>query len=331
MNEKKYKSKLNLYQTQKAIKFAKDTFEKKLAEKLNLDRVTAPLVLESDSKMNDDLGLQDSAISFSPKYIGKKLEIVQSLAKWKRVALKKYGYSKYEGIYTDMNAIRPLDQIDNLHSLYVDQWDWELIIDEKDRNLKYLKETVRKIVRSICQTKTLLNKKFPVLSMKVSPKVYFISSKNLYKLYPDKTPEEREILITKKYKTVFVFGIGYKLGDNLPHSVRAADYDDFNLNGDLLVWSDILNKPVELSSMGIRVDKKALIDQIKYANRCDLLKTSYHIDIINNNLPFTIGGGIGQSRLCMILLEKNHIAEIQVSAWDDESLKYFKDNEIEYL
>lgn len=331
MADKKYKSKLNLYDTQKAIKLAKDTFEKKLSLKLNLDRVSAPLILERKSNMNDDLGIYRSAISFTPVFIAKELEIVQSLAKWKRMALKKYGYSLYEGIYADMNAIRPLDKIDNLHSLYVDQWDWELIIKKEDRQLKYLKDIVRKIVKSIVQTKNLLQKKYPILDNKLHSRVYFISSKHLYRLYPDLSPIEREKKITQKYKTVFIYGIGYPLKNGKPHSLRAADYDDFDLNGDLFFWSDVLDTSIEISSMGIRVDKDSLLKQIKYLKREELLSTKYHQDVINESLPYTIGGGIGQSRLCMLLLEKYHIAEVQTSIWDDETLKWLEENNIDYL
>lgn len=331
MEEKKYISKLSLYETQKAIKFSKDTFERKIAKKLNLDRVTAPLILERKSKINDDLGIFHSSLSFIPNNLRKEVEIVQSLAKWKRMALHKYGYQKYEGIYADMNAIRPLDKIDSIHSLYVDQWDWELVIDDKDRSLMFLKRVVRQIVAALAQTKQQLKKKFPVLKDKISSKVYFISSKHLEELYPELMPSQRESKVCQKYKTVFIYSIGYNLKNGKPHSLRAADYDDFELNGDLVLWSNVLDMAVEISSMGIRVDKDSLMKQILFLNRKDLLVSDYHKMILDDTLPKTIGGGIGQSRICMLLLEKSHIAEVQVSVWDDNTIQYLKDNNIDCL
>lgn len=320
-----YKSKLTMKETQKAIKIVKDNFEKKLADTFNLDRVSAPLMVISNEGVNDDLGIENSALSFHIESLGKNVEIVQSLAKWKRIALKKYGYNIYEGIYTDMNAIRPLDVTDQTHSLYVDQWDWELVITKEDRTIKYLKKVVEKIVLAIKDTKKLVKTYYPNLTNKINEKVFFISSEDLKNTYPNLNLDDREKAITQIYKTVFVTNIG-KNEDN-----RAPDYDDWLLNGDLLIWSEELNNAIELSSMGIRVDKERLLIQMKEANREEDLDKLYYQMILNDELPLTIGGGIGQSRLCMVLLEKSHIAEVQASIWSEKEHKYFKDNKILYL
>ncbi|MGI6787073.1 MAG: aspartate--ammonia ligase [Acholeplasmataceae bacterium] len=323
-----YQSKLNLKETQIAIKLTKDTFERKLSKALNLHRVSAPVIVFSQDKINDDLGAKDSALKFKiPVLNNKDIEVVQSLAKWKRMALKKYGFSLYEGIYTDMNALRPHDIIDNIHSIYVDQWDWELIIDRQDRTINFLKKVVKKIVCALYETKEILNKEFPVLNEKINKDVYFISSHDLIKKYPNSNLLERERLITKEYQTVFIYGISPIDGE----SMRAPDYDDWSLNGDILMWSNILDDAIEISSMGIRVDQDSLLKQINLSNREDLLKGKYHQMIINNSLPLTIGGGIGQSRICMILLEKFHIAEVQASLWSEEELVKLKNWKINIL
>lgn len=316
-----YQSKLNLKETQIAIKLVKDTFERKLSKVLNLHRVSAPVIVFSKDKINDDLGSKNSALTFNiPNLDNKDIEIVQSLAKWKRMALLRYGFSMYEGIYTDMNALRPNDIIDNIHSIYVDQWDWELIIKKEDRTLDFLKEVVSKIMCALHETKVVVNKEFPVLKETICKDVFFISSEDLIKKYPGKNLLEREHLITKEYKTVFIYGISPRDGE----SMRAPDYDDWSLNGDILMWSDTLNGAIEISSMGIRVDEVSLEKQIAISKREDLLKGRYHQMILNKELPLTIGGGIGQSRICMILLEKFHIAEVQASLWSEDELKKLK-------
>ena len=316
-----YQSKLNLKETQIAIKLVKDTFERKLSKVLNLHRVSAPVIVFSKDKINDDLGSKNSALTFNiPNLDNKDIEIVQSLAKWKRMALLRYGFSMYEGIYTDMNALRPNDIIDNIHSIYVDQWDWELIIKREDRTLNFLKEVVRKIMCALHETKVVVNKEFPVLKETICKDVFFISSEDLIRKYPGKNLLEREHLITKEYKTVFIYGISPRDGE----SMRAPDYDDWSLNGDILMWSDTLGDAIEISSMGIRVDEVSLEKQITISKREDLLKGKYHQMILNKELPLTIGGGIGQSRICMILLEKFHIAEVQASLWSEDELKKLK-------
>lgn len=316
-----YESKLNLKETQIAIKLVKDTFERKLSKVLNLHRVSAPVIVFSKDKINDDLGSKNSALTFNiPNLDNKDIEIVQSLAKWKRMALLRYGFSMYEGIYTDMNALRPNDIIDNIHSIYVDQWDWELIIKREDRTLNFLKEVVRKIMCALHETKVVVNKEFPVLKETICKDVFFISSEDLIRKYPGKNLLEREHLITKEYKTVFIYGISPRDGE----SMRAPDYDDWSLNGDILMWSDTLGDAIEISSMGIRVDEVSLEKQIAISKREDLLKGRYHQMILNKELPLTIGGGIGQSRICMILLEKFHIAEVQASLWSEDELKKLK-------
>ncbi|MGI6771456.1 MAG: aspartate--ammonia ligase [Acholeplasmataceae bacterium] len=316
-----YESKLNLKETQIAIKLVKDTFERKLSKVLNLHRVSAPVIVFSKDKINDDLGSKNSALTFNiPNLDNKDIEIVQSLAKWKRMALLRYGFSMYEGIYTDMNALRPNDIIDNIHSIYVDQWDWELIIKREDRTLNFLKEVVRKIMCALHETKVVVNKEFPVLKETICKDVFFISSEDLIRKYPGKNLLEREHLITKEYKTVFIYGISPRDGE----SMRAPDYDDWSLNGDILMWSDTLGDAIEISSMGIRVDEVSLEKQITISKREDLLKGKYHQMILNKELPLTIGGGIGQSRICMILLEKFHIAEVQASLWSEDELKKLK-------
>ncbi len=326
-----YTSKLTLSQTQVGIKIIKDNFEKTLAKSLNLQRVSAPIIVESSQGINDDLGIKNSALEFFVNSLDKKVEIVQSLAKWKRIALMKYQYPKYRGIYTDMNAIRPMDIIDQTHSIYVDQWDWELVIDEVDRNKTFLREIVSKIALALKQTKDLINKKYPALTHQITDKVFFIDSEELDLMYPHHSSKEKERLITKKHKTVFIEDIGKIFKNGKKHDIRAADYDDWQLNGDILIWSPVLQDAIEISSMGIRVDKKALKSQMKSANRFADLDGYYYQLILKDKLPFTIGGGIGQSRICMILLEKYHIAEVQASIWRDADIKFFEENKITYL
>ena len=313
---------MNREQTEEKIKWIKDTFEKKLAYELNLLRVSGPIFVSVESKINDDLG-NSNPVTFNTQ--SGKLQVVQSLAKWKRLGLKDFDSSKYQGIYVDMNAIRPDETPDNLHSIYVDQWDWEKIINESDRTKNYLEETVstiHKVINSFFD----INKKYP-------ENVYFINSKDLYDLYPDVSPKSREYLIVKEQKVVFIERIGWPLPDGNPHDLRAADYDDWQLNGDLLYWSDTIQAPIEISSMGIRVDKNSLSDQLNYVGRNNVIfeKCEYYEDIINKKVPYTIGGGIGQSRLCMLILQKRHIGEVQASVWPEEMIDECKRNNIELL
>ena len=258
-------------------------------------------------------------------------EVVQSLAKWKRVALSRYGFNLHEGLYTDMNAIRRDDSVDNIHSVFVDQWDWEMVISKEDRNIEFLKDVVRKIVISISETQEEVNSAFPKIQGKIEKNVHFITTQELLEMYPELSSKDRENEIVKKYKTVFLMKIGDDLSNGEPHDGRAPDYDDWALNGDLLVWNDVLDIAFELSSMGIRVDKQSLIYQIEKANATERLKLDYHQAVVNEKLPLTIGGGIGQSRLCMYLLQKLHIGEVQVSVWPEEMLEICAKNNIEIL
>ncbi|WP_338582875.1 aspartate--ammonia ligase [Mycoplasmopsis cynos] len=313
-----YESKLNIKQTQKAIQDLKKFFQKSLQKSLNLTRATAPLFVETKTGLNDGLN-GEKPVTFNPKndnFIN--LEIVHSLAKWKRNALKEYHYEVGEGIYTDMNAIRREENLDNTHSYYVDQWDWEKIISKDQRNIDFLKETVNKIYNSIYQTKLMLIEQYPILKNNLVKNVFFISSQELEDLYPNLTLSERENKIAKEKGAVFIYQIGHKLKSGLIHSLRAFDYDDWNLNGDLIVYSNILNKALELSSMGIRVDEKSILKQTKLSYQEIYKLSPYHKALLDSKLPLTIGGGIGQSRLSMFLLEKIHIGEVQASYWPKE-------------
>lgn len=316
-----YKPILNLLDTEIAIKFVKDNFEKLLGKKLELTRVSAPLYVIPESGLNDNLNGYERTVKFDIKSIGKDVEIVQSLAKWKRMALKKYNFSHGKGLYTDMNAIRRDEDLDCIHSVYVDQWDWEKIIDKSERTYKYLKKTVNQIYSVILQTAKLVTKKYPVLTFDLPKEITYVSTKELEKMYPTLSRKERENEICKKYKTVFLYQIGWPLADNLSHDGRAADYDDWLLNGDILLWNNVLDRAFEISSMGIRVDEESLVKQLEAKNETYKLTNPYCQDIINKNLPYTIGGGIGQSRLCMFFLKKAHIGEVQASVWSDEDIK----------
>ena len=313
-----YKSKTDLITTQKQIKFVKDFFEKSLAEKLNLIRVSAPILVLSNTGVNDDLSGVERPVRFDIKALdGKDAEIVHSLAKWKRMALAKYGFKEGDGLYTDMNAIRRDDSVDNIHSIYVDQWDWEKVISRQDRNVNYLKETVTKIVEAVYETCEKAKELFPTITLNVNKNVKFITALEAEEMYPTYTDKERETALTKKYGTVFLMGIGSKLKSGKPHDNRAPDYDDWALNGDILLYNEVLDASLEISSMGIRVDEKSLVSQLKEANAENRLEFNYHKAVLNGELPLTIGGGIGQSRLCMYLLQKAHIGEVQVSLWPE--------------
>ena len=316
--------KLDIMQKQKYIKLIKDKFERKLASKLKLTRVSAPLFVTKESGLQDDLSGIERKVSFDILKDGKELEIVQSLAKWKRMALKKYGVELHKGLYTDMTAIRRDDKVDETHSIYVDQWDWEKVICKKDRSLDYLKKTVKKIAEAIYETSLMLKTKgFDAVD--ICKDVYFVTSQQLLDMYPGKTDKEREYLITKKHKTVFIMQIGDDLSDGKPHDTRAPDYDDWSLDGDLLFYHEVLDIALELTSMGIRVDKTTLLKQIEKSGKQERLSFAYHKAILDESLPLSIGGGIGQSRLCMLLLGRAHIGEVQASYWDAEQLKICKE------
>ncbi len=323
-----YKSTLTLRETQHAIKYIKDLFQQNLSFALTLDRVTAPLLVKKGSGINDDLNGVERKVEFSFKEMENEAEVVQSLAKWKRMALYRYGYSVGEGIYTDMNAIRRDDSVDNIHSFFVDQWDWEKVISKENRNIEFLKSAVKDIVKAIAYTKRKVSLRYPQLTTPICDEVHFITSQELFDMYPDKTAKERENLITEKYKTVFIMQIGGKLSNGMPHDGRAPDYDDWSLNGDLFFWNDVLKEGLEISSMGVRVDENSLKAQLKEANAEERLKFDYHKGIAECKLPYTIGGGIGQSRLCMLLLEKAHIGEVQVSVWPDDMMQKCEENGI---
>jgi len=328
---KDYNSVLDLKNTEIAIKIVKDNFERNLANNLNLLRVSAPLFVQPQTGLNDNLNGYEKAVSFEVNETKATLEIVQSLAKWKRYALKKYNFEEGNGLYTDMNAIRPFEELDNMHSLYVDQWDWEKVINVSNRNKNFLKETVKKIYEALKETEATISKTYPELHQELSDDITFLTTTELEKMYPDLNPRERENKICEKYGSVFLMEIGHKLKNGAPHDGRAADYDDWNLNGDILIWYEPLKIAFELSSMGIRVSEESLVKQLKEKNEEYKLELPYHKAIINKELPYTIGGGIGQSRMCMFMLKKVHIGEVQSSYWSDEDLKIFAKHNINLL
>lgn len=319
-----YVSLLNIYDTQKAISLLKRLFEDRLGALLNLSRVSAPLFVAENSGLNDNLNGYERPVSFDILRSDTKGEVVQSLAKWKRMALKRYGFYPGKGIVADMDAIRrDEDELDNLHSVYVDQWDWEKVILSENRNIDYLKATVLDIVQAICDTQDTMQAIYPHLQHlgKLSRNVSFISSQDLEDMYPELTPKQRENRYTKEHKTVFIIGIGAPLKSGKPHDGRAPDYDDWDLNGDILFWDDVLDCSIELSSMGIRVSPESMDRQLKAANCDDRRALPYHKALLNGELPLTIGGGIGQSRLSMLLLGKAHIGEVQASVWDEDTIE----------
>lgn len=326
-----YTPALNLYDTQRAIGTVKRLFADTLCATLNLYRVSAPLFLEASTGLNDDLNGVERKVTFDIKESGIEAQVVQSLAKWKRKALKDYDFRVGKGLYCDMNAIRRDEDLDNLHSIYVDQWDWEKHISPKDRNVLYLKETVRDIVGAICDTSAALRNAFPALTFKPDRDVYFITTQELEDRYPDLTPNEREVEICRKHHTVFLMQIGKTLASGKRHDGRAPDYDDWELNGDILMWNPILERSFELSSMGIRVDAAALDRQLTAANCNQRRELPFHKMLLNGQLPQSIGGGIGQSRLCMLLIGTCHIGEVQVSLWDADTTKTCEDAGITLL
>ena len=320
-------------EAQIAIKLIKDTFERKLAEKLNLVRVSAPLMVPSDTGINDMLNGYERPVEFEVKETHRNLQIIQSLAKWKRIALKRYGFQQGTGLYTDMNAIRRDEETDNIHSIYVDQWDWEKIIKKEERTTEYLQKTVQDIFEVFKLTEEVLINAYPEkkLERTLPDKISFITSQELENLYPEKRPKEREHLIAKEKGAVFISQIGKKLKSGNTHDGRSPDYDDWELNGDIILWYEPLNISLELSSMGIRVDKNSLEKQLKEADAEDRKELLYHKMLLNDELPLTIGGGLGQSRICMYFMKTVHIGEVQSSVWPEEMVREFKRKGIEFL
>lgn len=328
---KGYQSVLNMYDTQTAIGLLKRTFEERLCLALNLKRVSAPLFVDPTTGLNDDLNGVERPVRFDLKETGTEAVVVHSLAKWKRMALATYGFSEGEGLYTDMNAIRRDEKMDNLHSVYTDQWDWEKIITRETRTEDYLKKVVQGIVGAICDTLDFLKCRYPQLNVDLQRNVSFITAQELEDLYPTLTSKERENAYLKEHKTAFIMQIGDKLKSGKPHDGRAPDYDDWKLNGDILFWNERLGCAFEISSMGIRVDEKSLDEQLEKANANDRRALPFHKALLNGELPLTMGGGIGQSRLSMLLLDKAHIGEVQVSLWDENTKKICKENGIVLL
>ncbi len=316
-----YRPPLTGYDMQRAIEFVKSSFQENLKLALNLRRVSAPLFVDRSSGLNDNLNGVERPVSFDiPAVNGATGEVVHSLAKWKRLALKRYGFYPGNGLYTDMNAIRRDESLDNIHSVYVDQWDWEKVITRADRNTDFLKYTVRSIVGAVCDTCDALRRAFPQLTVKLEREVTFITTQELEDLYPDLTPSQRENAFLKEHRTAFLMGIGGKLKSGRPHDGRAPDYDDWALNGDILMWNDVLDRAFEISSMGIRVDEESLDRPLTLAGCDDRRALPFHKMLVNGVLRLTRGGGIGQSRLCMLMIGCCHIGEVQASLWDKPTL-----------
>lgn len=338
---KPYRRKLLPETTEVAIKMIKDSFQTELAKALNLRRVTAPLFLLTGTGLNDDLNGVEHAVSFKIDAMGgRQAEVVHSLAKWKRYKLGAYAIAPGYGLYTDMNAIRTFEDLDNLHSLYVDQWDWEKTIREEDRNLRYLKDIVKKIYGAVRKVEGIVYERFPHITPTLPEEIAFVHAEDLAREHPDKTPKEREAIVAKKYGAVFIIGIGGELCDGKPHDGRAPDYDDWStknedgysgLNGDIIVWNHVLGIPFELSSMGIRVSPESLAKQLEIRGCGEKKELTFHKMLLNGELPYSIGGGIGQSRLCMLLLQKAHIGEVQASIWPEGQIKECAEGGIELL
>jgi aspartate--ammonia ligase len=333
-----YQPALDVKQTERAIKLIKDFFEMNLATELRLTRVTAPLFVLQGTGINDDLSGIEKPVSFPIADMnGYIAEVVQSLAKWKRMMLADYGIPHGYGIYTDMNAVRPCEQLDNLHSLYVDQWDWERVIDPGERTLDFLRDIVRRIYSVMKRTEFYVYDHYPFIPPELPDEITFVHAEDLQREYPHLTPRQREDEITRRYGAVFVIGIGAPLADGKPHDGRAPDYDDWTtetgngyqgLNGDIIIWNDVLQRAYELSSMGIRVDRAALLRQLTFTGTTERQTLLFHRRLLNDELPLSIGGGIGQSRLCMYYLHKAHIGEIQVSIWPSEMVETCRENGI---
>lgn len=325
---KNYESKLSIYDTQRAIVLVRNTFEKELISSLNLLRVSAPLFVSEESGINDNLNGYERPVDFDIPALKKDAQVIHSLAKWKRQALYDYGFWPGKGLYTNMNAIRRDEDLDNIHSIYVDQWDWEAILKDGTRNIETLKNYVQNIVNSIYNTNQAVKNAYPELVVNICKDVFFITTQELEDMYPNISSKERENEITKLHKTVCIMQIGDVLNSGNKHDGRSPDYDDWKLNCDILFWHEPLQQALEISSMGIRVDSKALDYQLNRSNMNERRKYRFHQDILNDVLPQTIGGGIGQSRLCMLLLSKAHIGEVQSSLWDDETISECKKNNI---
>ncbi len=323
-----YKSLITVRETEAVIKKIKDFFQKELAKELNLDRVSAPLFVRPETGLNDDLNGVERPVSFEVLCIdNKRVEVVHSLAKWKRLALKRYGYDVGTGIYTDMNAIRRDEETGNLHSIYVDQWDWEKIINQGDRTMETLQDTVKKIYAALKRTEFYVASLYEQIKPILPDDIYFITTKELKEKYPDFTAKEREDAIAKEHGAVFIMQIGDYI-DGEKHDGRAPDYDDWKLNGDMILYYPVLDRAVEITSMGIRVDKEALLYQLKIADAEDRASLPFHKMLLDGDLPFTIGGGIGQSRLCMFMLKKAHVGEVQASIWPDSMIRQCEENNI---
>ena len=316
-----YKPTLDAYDTQRAIAYIKQTFQDEFSSALNLKRVSAPLFVTENSGLNDNLNGYERPVSFDVPAVGADAQVVHSLAKWKRLALKRYHFTIGNGLYTDMNAIRRDEALDNIHSIYVDQWDWEKIITRENRNLDYLKLIVRSVVRAICNTNDRLHVRYPQLRVDLDPEVSFITTQELEDLYPDMTGSERENAYLKEHHTACIMQIGGALRSGKPHDGRAPDYDDWQLNCDIFFWDEVLGRGLEISSMGIRVDEESLSRQLSLAGCDDRRELPFHKMLLNGELPLTIGGGIGQSRLCMLMMGCAHIGEVQASVWDEETTK----------
>ena len=316
-----YKTPLSVYEMQRAIEFIKSNFQVNLGNALNLRRVSAPLFVDENSGLNDNLNGTERPVQFDGPDVGANAQVVHSLAKWKRLALKRYEFHEGKGLFTDMNAIRRDEEVDNIHSIYVDQWDWEKIISREDRTVAYLKQAVRAIVGAVCETNDALQIAFPSLHTKLDRDVFFITTQELEDLYPDLTPKERENAICREHHTVFLMQIGGKLNrSGKPHDGRAPDYDDWQLNGDILMWNDVLGHAFEISSMGIRVDEESMDRQLRERGCDDRRELPFHKMLLSGQLPLTIGGGIGQSRLCMLMIGTCHIGEVQASLWDQDTV-----------
>ncbi|WP_455387264.1 aspartate--ammonia ligase [Lactiplantibacillus pentosus] len=318
---KDYDPKLSVKETQQAIRYIRETFQDEFGKQLNLSRLSAPMFVEKKTGLNDNLNGVEKPVSFTMQDMGdEQIEIVHSLAKWKRVALKRYGFDMHEGLYTNMNAIRKDEDLDNYHSAYVDQWDWEKVIGKEERTVETLKATVRQIFKVIKHMEHEVWYKFPQTVHHLPDEIHFMTTQELEDMYPDMTPRERENAICKKLGCVFLMQIGWKLDSGERHDGRAPDYDDWKLNGDILFWYEPLDQAIEISSMGIRVDAESMKKQLKDADAEDRLSLPYHQMILNEEVPYTIGGGIGQSRLCMLLLGKAHVGEVQAALWPQEMI-----------
>ena len=316
-----YKPTLDAYDTQRAIAYIKQTFQDEFAGALNLKRVSAPLFVTENSGLNDNLNGYERPVSFDVPAVGADAQVVHSLAKWKRLALKRYHFTIGNGLYTDMNAIRRDEELDNIHSIYVDQWDWEKVITRENRNLDYLKLIVRSVVRAICNTNDRLHVRYPQLRVDLDPNVSFVTTQELEDMYPDLTGSRRENAYLKEHHTACIMQIGGKLRSGNRHDGRAPDYDDWNLNCDIFFWDEVLGRGLEISSMGIRVDEESLSRQLTLAGCDDRRELPFHKMLLNGELPLTIGGGIGQSRLCMLMMGCAHIGEVQASVWDEETVR----------